>query len=124
MELLFPVNRDHQYILSLYALTLIADKYPSMSRTAQASNDEFNDKNIRQSLKDLQFCKEIFARERANLFKTFDKRKNIYIAVDDMTTSKTGKNIAFTQFLFDHASGCYVNGWLIFDSSIKYDVSV
>lgn len=124
MEMFFPVARDRQYILSLYALQLIADKYPSMSRTAQASNGDFNDKNIRQALKDLLFCKEIIDGERANLFKTFDKRRKVYLGTDDMTVSKTGKRISFTQILFDHTSKSYVNGWLIFDTSIKYDGNV
>ncbi len=121
MEKLFPVSKDRQFILSLYAQVLIADKYPSMSRTAQVSNGLFNDKNIRQALKDLQFCKEIIDNERTKLFKTFDKRKNVYLGGDDTTVSKTGKSIAFTQKLFDHSSGSYVNGWLIFDTSIKHD---
>lgn len=121
MEKFFPISRDRQYILSFYALHLVADKYPSMSRTAQASNGDFNDKNIRQALKDLLFCKEIIDKERIDLFKTFDKRKNVFLGTDDMTVSKTGKRIAFTQTLFDHTSNSYVNGWLIFDTSIKYD---
>lgn len=50
MEKFFPIARDRQYILSLYALQLNADKYPSMSRTAHASSGNFNDKNIRQAL--------------------------------------------------------------------------
>jgi hypothetical protein len=121
MEILFPIAKDRQYILSLYALQLIADKFSSLSRTAQASNGDFNDKNIRQALKDLLFCKEIIDRERAYLFKTFDKRKNVYLGTDDMTVSKTGKRISFTQVLFDHTSKSFVNGWLIFDTSIKYN---
>ena len=88
MEINFPVSKDRQYILSLYALQLIADKFLSMSRTAQASNGDFNDKNIRQALKDLLFCKEIIDGERLNLFKTFDKRKNAYLGTDDMTSQK------------------------------------
>ena len=124
MEKLFPISKDRQYILSFYAQVLIVDKYPSMSRTAQTSNGMFNDKNVRQALKDLQFCKEIIDNERAKLFKTFDKRKNIYIGGDDTTVSKTGETIAFTQKLYDHSSGSYVNGWLIFDASIKYNEKI
>jgi len=121
MKILFPVAKDRQYILSLYALQLIADQYPSMSRTAQASNGDFNDKNIRQALRDLLFCKEIIDGERTNLFKTFDKRKKVFLGTDDRTVSKTGKRISFTQVLFDHTSKSFINGWLIFDTSIKYD---
>jgi hypothetical protein len=81
MEIIFPIAKDRQYILSLYALQLIADKFPSLSRTAQASNGDFNGKNIKQALKDLLFCKEIIDRERAYLFKIFDKRKNVYLVL-------------------------------------------
>lgn len=44
--------------------------------------------------------------------------------MDDMTISKTGKTIAFTQKLFDHTVKGFINGWLIFDVSIKYDEKI
>ena len=121
MEKLVPVAKDRQQALTLYGLQLIADKYPSMSRTALASNGEFDVKKIRQALKDLQFCLEILDKERIELYETFDKRKNVFIGTDDVTVSKVGKTIALTQSLFDHTSKSFISGWLIFDVSIKYD---
>ena len=76
IEKLFPFSKDRQEALTLYAIQLIGDKYPSMSRTALASKGEFDIKKIRQALKDLQFCLEIFDREQIDLYETFDKRKN------------------------------------------------
>jgi hypothetical protein len=121
IEKLFPLSKDRQQTLTLYALQLIGDKYPSMSRTALASNGEFDIKKVRQALKDLKFCIELLDKERYELYETFDKRKNAYLGTDDMTVTKVGKTIAFTQSLFDHTSKSFTSGWLIFDMSIKYE---
>jgi len=118
---LFPLSKDRQEALTLYAIQLIGDKYPSMSRTALASKGEFDIKKIRQALKDLQFCLEILDKEQTDLYETFDKRKNVYLGTDDMTVSKVGKKIALTQSLFDHTSKSFISGWLIFDMAIKHD---
>ena len=88
IEKLFPLSKDRQEALTLYAIELIGDKYPSMSRTALASNGKFDVKKIRQALKDFQFCLEIFDKEQTDLYKTFDKRKNIYIGTDDRQFQK------------------------------------
>jgi hypothetical protein len=42
IEKLFPISKDRQQALTLYALQLIGDKYPSMSRTDLASNSAFD----------------------------------------------------------------------------------
>ena len=117
---LSPVNPVRQQVLKEYGLHLIADKFPSIKKCADASQEKFNDKMVLQTLNDLKFCEPQLLELRRQLFRTLDKRSAIYLGVDDVTIQKAGKEIAGVQKLFDHTHKTFIDGLLVVDISFRH----